>query len=316
MIITLTFNPSIDYILQVPEIRMEDTLRAREAYYQPGGKGIHVSRMLTRLGVENTAWAFCGGETGNWLLSYLDEERIQHDFIRTAGQTRINMILTETATHKQLRVSSPGDPVTNTEQHILLDRIRNLPGNTCWLVLGGSLPAGISPDFVREVIQTAKAQDVCCVLDADGDVLKQGLQAGPDLIKPNQYELERLVGHPVRTVEETVAASRQVIEQYGVRFVVTSAAEAGAVLVSREAVYSGKAPKVDVISKVGAGDCMVAGLVKGLSEKVSPDEMLRMGIASGTSAVLMPPDELGQRIDYDALLSQVDIIPLASLVGA
>ncbi len=310
MIITLTLNPCIDYILQVPQILMEDTLRAQYAFFQPGGKGIHVSRVLKRLGVETIAWGFCGGDPGRWLQSYLDEEQVSHDFINTQGATRVNTILTEATTHKQLRVSAPGKPLQNQEEQILLDRFRNLPTSTRWITLGGSLPPGIASHCIQKLIEHAQEQGIYCILDADGEVLKAGIQGRPYLIKPNQFELERLLGKSVTSQPEMIACARELIHQGLVQVVVISLGKAGALLVSRDQAFHAKAPDVRVLSKVGAGDSMVAGMAKGLLEEASLQEVLRMGVAAGTATVLVPPDELCQAYQYQELLPQVCIEPI------
>ncbi len=307
MIITLSLNPSIDYILQVPEIRLEDTLRAEYDYFQSGGKGINVSRVLTRLGIANEAWGFCGGDTGKWLRSFLNEEHVLHRFIETTAETRINIILTEQSTQCQLRVSAPGNQIKYSEERALVECFHTLPVSTQWVSLGGSLPPGISPGITRKLIEACQEKGVPVVLDADGDTLKDGLQGRPCLIKPNQYELERLLDRPVRDMKDIIHGARSVIHEGLVEMVVTSLADAGAVLVTKDLAYYGKAPKVPVISKVGAGDSMVAGLLKGFIDGKSLEDTLRIGIAAGTAAVMTPGTELCLKHDFESLLPQVTV---------
>ncbi len=307
MIITLTLNPSIDYIMQVQRIKMEDTLRARNAFFQAGGKGINVSRVLQRLDIENVAWGFCGGDTGNWLTDYLDDERVSHDFIRTVAQTRINPIITETETHHQLRASAPGGNIRNDEQQLLLERFRNLPEGVKMISMGGSTPPGLSPSCLRKLIEFANSQNIPCILDADGDVLKEGLQARPFLIKPNQYELSRLLNREITTSDQVIDGARKLIDDGLVQIVATSLGEGGAVLIDQDNVFVAKAPKVDVVSKIGAGDSMVAGLIKGLIEKRPLDEVLRLGVAAGTAAVMTPGNELCHKHHMEELLAQVEV---------
>lgn len=307
MIVTLTLNPSMDYILQVPRLGQEDTLRAQTAFFQPGGKGINVSRVLTRLNTANIAWGFCGGDTGRWLTASLDCEHVAHAFIETAAQTRINPIITDLSTHQQIRVSAEGGPIAPEERDALFQRFQPLPGNVRWMALGGSLPPGIPPKVMHALIERARAQGVPCMLDADGEVLKQGLTGKPYLIKPNQYELQRLVGYEISSTAEMVASARALIQQELVQVVVISLAEAGALLISSDTALKGQAPSVPVMSKVGAGDSMVAGLMKGLLEEVSLEAMLKMGVAAGTAAVMTPGSELCHLSDYEILLSQVTV---------
>jgi 1-phosphofructokinase family hexose kinase len=307
MIITLTLNPSIDYILRVPQILVEDTLRAEKAVLQAGGKGINVSRVLTRLGINNIAWGFCGGDTGNWLRQYMDDEKVPHDFTQIRTATRINTIITEASTYKQIRISAPGGEVSDEEADILVEKFRQLPSDVHWVALGGSHPPGLSSSCTRRLIESANAQGARCILDADGTILKEGLKARPYLIKPNQYELERLLGHPVENTGDIVAGARSLINDRLVEVVVTSRAEAGALLITRDQVFLGNAPNVPIRSKVGAGDSMVAGIMTGLVTGAPFEEILRMGIAAGTAAVMTAGTELCHRPDYENLLKETRI---------
>lgn len=307
MIITLTLNPSIDYIMQVPAIGSEDTLRAQYAFFQAGGKGINVSRVLTRFEIPNEAWGFCGGDTGRWLRSFLEEDQVPHAFTETQAATRINTILTDMSTHRQIRVSASGGTVLSSEEHALIDRFKHLPTDVQWVCLGGSVPPGLTTGCMRKLIEMAHNQGVPAILDADGEVLKAGLQGKPYLIKPNQFELERLLGKAVQSTPDMIDGARSLIGQGLVQVVVISLAEAGALLITQEKVFHGKAPSVPVVSKVGAGDSMVAGLIRGIVEKASFEEILRMGIAAGTAAVMAPGTELCRVEDYRELLPRIEI---------
>lgn len=313
MIITLTLNPSIDYIMQVPQIEVEDTLRADNAFFQAGGKGINVSRVLTRLHVPNRAWGFSGGDTGHWLRAFLDKEQVGHDFVPIRANTRINPIITESGTYRQIRISAPGGMVQPEEEDLLLDRFKQLSSREIqWIALGGSHPPGLTSYCTRRLIEQANRQGIRCILDADGEILKEGLQGKPYLIKPNQYELDRLLNQKTESVFEIVEGARSLIHQGLVEVVVTSRAKADALLITKDLVIVGKVPQVPVLSKVGAGDSMVAGLIKGLVEEASLKDMLRMGIAAGTAAVMTPGTELCRPEDYEKLLNQVAVEALTT----
>ncbi len=307
MIITLTLNPSIDYIMQVPFLRLEDTLRAQNAFFQAGGKGINVSRVLTRLDVENTAWAFAGGNTGGWLETILKEESVHFDFIETKASTRINSIITELSTHKQLRVSAPGGLLKDGEEDLMMAKIQSIPKEVQWFSLGGSLLPGLTTSCMRKIIERVKAQGIPCILDADGDVLKEGLQAKPYMIKPNQFELERLFGKPIANQNDIIEAGQSLIKQGLVEVVVTSLGKEGAYLISKDHVFMAKAPDVPVLSKVGAGDSMVAGMIKGLLAHADLADVLKMGIAAGTAAVMTPANELCQAEGFNQILPLVHV---------
>ncbi len=309
MLMTLTLNPAIDYLITVPEISLEDTLRAKTVLFQPGGKGVNVSRVLHRLGVENIASGFCGGDTGQWLRSFLDDEGVSHDFVAVESQTRVNTIITEQHERGQLRISAPGGRIRNDEWHLLCERLRNLPGDIRWVTLGGNVPPPLEASALRELLELLNTRGVSTVVDADGAVLQEALAASPFLIKPNRYELERLTGRSMATLDDVVGASRSLIQAGKTQAVVTSLAEAGAVLVTDDEVLTAKAPEVDVMSKVGAGDSMVAGVLKALCEEAPWEEVLRMGVAAGTATVMNPANYLLQAYQYEDLLAQVEVTP-------
>lgn len=307
MIITLTLNPSIDYIMQVPEIHAEDTLRASAAFFQPGGKGINVSRVLTRLGVVNRAWGFCGGDTGQWLRDDLAMEEVPHEFIQTRQETRINTIITEVSTHKQIRVSAKGGEIHHVELQSLKKALAALSSDVSWLVMGGSLPPGVESDIYRKLIAQAKAKGISCLLDADGESLTQGLKANPDVIKPNRYELARLLDRPLESHKAMVEGAKELIDSGQVAMVVVSLDKSGALLVSKDEVLYGEAPQVEVKSKVGAGDAMVAGLVYGFDKKLPLEDTLKHGLACGTAAVITPGTELSRMEDVNQLYPQIQV---------
>ena len=183
----------------------------------------------------------------------------------------------------QTLLGSPVPEVTPFEAALFFNRIKQIPKGS-FVVMTGSMPPGIGDDFYAQVITTLKTRDVKTFLDADGGVLKNGIQAGPYLIKPNVHEFGRLVENSLKEQEEVAERALAYLDL--VDFVVVSMGARGAVGVSRKEKYLASPPKVNVKSSIGAGDALLAGIVFGLSEGASFKDALSLGVACGTASTL------------------------------
>ncbi len=285
MIHTVTPNPALDPIYRVPEIRFEDTIRSQEVLRAAGGKGINVSRVATRLGHPTVAMGFVGGRSGDDITDLLEAEGVRTWFTHHHAPTRINAIVQD-GTGRQLRVSGPGTEVNDDEVEALLAIIFELRTPN-FLVLSGSLLAGMPSDFYLQVTRRAAAEGIRVLADANGDELRAAVAAGVYLIKPSQYELARLTGHDIDSPEAVRAAATPLVEQ-GVGAVLCSLGAAGAVLISADGGWRATPPQVSVDSAVGSGDSLVAGALIALAEGKSWEEALRLGVACGTAAATTP----------------------------
>jgi 6-phosphofructokinase 2 len=301
MIHTLTVNPALDLTYLIPEVKLDDKIRASQVFRAPGGNGINVSRVAARLGHPTVAMGFAGGRAGEEMIELLEAEGIRTWFTRQHKTTRTNVILQD-ADNKQIRVSSPGDAVTADEVATLAGNIFQLR-QPDFLVLAGGLLQGMPEDFYLRLIEQAHAQGIKVVADVDRE-LADVVRAGIKLIKPNHYELARLTGESVATVSDAYHAAKIALTM-GVETVICSLAAQGAILVREDAAYLATPPKIKVDSAVGAGDSLLAGALVALAEGRSWAEVLRLGVACGTATATTPGTNLCYRETIDDIYPRV-----------
>jgi 1-phosphofructokinase family hexose kinase len=315
MIVTLTLNPAIDQTLVLPRFVAGDTLRVKSSRFDPGGKGINVSRVIKELGGESTAMGFAPGGLGRYVEHTLEEKGIDCDFVHTKGETRTNITILDESRHVHTILSDPGPPTDEKYVKLLRDRLRERlqPGD--WLVLAGSIPPPLGPGVYTEIIAEASKKGVHTVLDADGQALAAGASAHPEIVKGNRRELERLLGRHLDDETSTLEAAREVHDS-GVPCVVVTRGREGAVATTDAEYLRGIAPRVRAVSAVGSGDAFLAGVVLTLSRGGGIQEALRLGIAAGTASVLNPGTELCHRREVDILMPRVRVQPIASSIAA
>jgi 1-phosphofructokinase family hexose kinase len=298
MIHTITLNPTLDLTYIVEQFAENDTVRAQTVYRMPGGKGINVSRMATRIGHPTVALGFIAGATGLEVSRRLEDEGVNTWFTPLeTGETRTNPII-EAKSGQHLRVSGLG-PIADVRA---VQSLREAD----FLLVSGSKLKGVPDDFYTNILQTAKQQGIKTVVDADGAELEQGIAAGAYLIKPNRHELERLLQRPLPEVPDVLAGAKQCLEM-GVGLVAASMGGDGALLVSREYAYHAKPPKVQHGSAVGAGDSFLAGLLAKLAEGLAPQDALRFAIACGSATASVQGSQLGNPELISGLVPLVDV---------
>ncbi|QHG36147.1 1-phosphofructokinase [Bacillus paranthracis] len=256
MIYTVTLNPSIDYIVQVNSLELGAVNRAEKDMKFPGGKGINVSRVLHRLGVENVALGFTGGFTGRFIKDVLQAEGVTTNFIQVNEDTRINVKIKG---KEETELNGQGPSVTKEQFEQLMKQIESMQKGDC-VVLAGSVPASIPTTFYESIAAFGAEKGIRVVVDASGSALQHVVKNKPFLIKPNHHELGELFGVEISTAEDILPYGRKLIEQ-GVEHVIVSMAGDGALLFTAEGIYEATIPKGVVINSVGAGDSLVAGFV-------------------------------------------------------
>ena len=267
MIYTVTFNPSLDYIVSVDDFKLGLTNRTSSELMLPGGKGINVSIVLKNLGIESTALGFMAGFTGKEIARRLEEDGVTSDFIQIEeGISRINLKL-KSIDGTEINGSGPEIPKDKVEE--LMDRLNTMKEGDI-LFLAGSIPASM-PDDIYSRIMTR-------------DLLMNVLKYHPFLIKPNNHELGEIFGVTLKIREEVIPYGRK-IQEKGARNVLISMAGEGAVLIAENGeVYSSPAPKGTLVNGVGAGDSMVAGFMAGWMEKQDYEHAFHMGVATGSAS--------------------------------
>ncbi|WJH30278.1 1-phosphofructokinase [Paenibacillus sp. CC-CFT742] len=303
MIYTITLNPSIDYIVEVDDLKLGGLNRMNRDLKLPGGKGINVSRVLNQLGAGNTAIGFLGGFTGRFINDKLQEDQIQTDFVTIADDTRINIKLKH---GDETEINGLGPAIREEEAAQLLQKLSSLQTGDI-VVLSGSIPPSLGTDFYDRLIQVCKQTGAEFVIDTTGPALMEALVHKPLLVKPNHHELAELFGVTIETREELVLYGRKLLEA-GAKQVLISMAGDGALLITGSDVYHASVPKGKVKNSVGAGDSMIGGFVGTYVLHGGILEAFRTGVASGSATAFS--DDLATREFIEQLRGEVTITKL------
>jgi len=303
MIYTITLNPALDRTLWIQKVRDDVSNRILEEKSFAGGKSVDVSKVLKNLGVDNIALGFVGGFAGRELEGRLLNEGIETDFVRVSGETRTNIIIHETGTGKQLAFNARGPEIKPDELMQFIEQLEKLPCGDV-VAIGGSIPLGVSPEIYRKIISLVKKCQAKVVLDVDGEALRQGIKAHPNVIKPNIHELSELAGRELKGLDDVVTAARS-INQQGVEIVLVSMGAKGILLVSDGQQYLAVPPNVNVESTIGAGDSSVAGFVFGLVQGKDLKQCLIYAVAAGTATTLRQGTALCQKDDFERIVPLV-----------
>ena len=281
MIYTVTFNPSLDYIVSVDDFKLGLTNRTSSELLLPGGKGINVSTILTNLGIESTALGFIAGFTGDEIVRKVEEIGVRSDFIRIEdGISRINVKLKSI---DGTEINGMGPDISRAKTEELMKKLDVL-GKGDVLVLAGSIPVSLPDDIYSRILEGLEGKGVTFVVDATGELLLNVLKYHPFLIKPNNHELGDIFDVELKAREEVVPYGRK-LQEMGAKNVLISMAGEGAVLVAEDgSVYDAPAPKGVLVNAVGSGDSMVAGFTAGWMEKRDYRHAFYMGVAAGSAS--------------------------------
>lgn len=281
MIYTVTFNPSLDYIVDVENFRLGMTNRTCSEQMMAGGKGINVSIVLQNLGIENTALGFIAGFTGEEIRRQVSQIGICAQFISIPeGISRINLKLRSI---DGTEINGMGPTIGQAQLDALYEKLDTLTDQDT-LVLAGSIPASMPTSIYSDIMERLQEKGVTFVVDATKQLLLNVLRYKPFLIKPNNHELGELFGVTLSTREAVVPYARR-LQERGARNVLISMAGQGAVLVAEDSsVHLTPAPKGTLVNAVGAGDSMVAGFLAGWQEQHDYGHAFRMGVAAGSAS--------------------------------
>ncbi len=300
MIYTVTFNPSLDYIVSVDDFRLGLTNRTDSELLLPGGKGINVSIVLGNLGIPSTALGFIAGFTGDEVVRRLELMGVKNGFIRIEeGFTRINLKLKSI---DGTEINGQGPVIGKEKLDNLMEQLDRLEQGDI-LFLSGSIPASMPDDVYQKIMERLYGRGIQIVVDATKDLLVNVLSYHPFLIKPNNHELGEIFGAEIRTRDEAVPYARKLKEQ-GAQNVLVSMAGEGAVLAAADGnVYDASAPEGTLVNGVGAGDSMVAGFMAGWMERADYEHAFHMGIAAGSASAFS--EHLAVREEIEAVYRQI-----------
>jgi 6-phosphofructokinase 2 len=288
----------------VPQLIPDHKLYASDERIDPGGGGINVARIITRLGGQARAIWTRGGVFGDLLARLLDEEGIDHAAVPISGNTRENVIVHETTSQRLYRLDMPGPALTQCELDICAGIISEAALSHPYVVFSGSLPPGVPPEWLGATVEkVAKSAQV--IADTKGDSLRAAIAAGAYLVKPNKRELQDLVGRELVGDEEIEAAAKSILVNSSLGAIIVSLGPGGALLITRETGEKISSPSVPVQSSVGAGDCMVGAMVLALSRGDDIRQAARFGVAAGAAAVMARGTRLAAREHVERLYAEM-----------
>jgi len=309
-ILTITLNPALDLTVRVPHLEPGEVNRSQALLSHAAGKGLNVAQVLADLGHSLTVSGFLGEDNQQAFNALFARRGFADAFIRVPGETRSNIKLAEDD-GRVTDINGPGPHVNDLAQHALLDKLDHIAASHDAVVVAGSLPRGVSAQWLRELVLRLKALGCKVILDTSGEALKEGLRAGPWLVKPNAEELSEALGHPVSSVASQVAAATE-LQTLGISHVVISHGADGVNWFSRGTQpLQALPPKVRVASTGGAGDSLLAGMVHGLISGHSPEQTLRSATAIAALAVTQIGFGISDALQLVTLESGVNVRALA-----
>lgn len=300
MIYTVTFNPSLDYIVAVDDFSLGLTNRTSSELILPGGKGINVSTVLTNLEIENTALGFVAGFTGKEIVRKTAALGIKSDFIEIKdGISRINVKLKSI---DGTEINGMGPDISSDKTEELMKKLERLDQGDI-LILAGSVPASMPADMYSQILERLKNKSVTFIVDAAGDLLLNVLKYHPFLVKPNHHELGDLFHVQIKTREEAVPYGRE-LQKMGARNVLVSMAGEGAVLAAEDGtIYDVPSPDGVLVNAVGAGDSMLAGFTAGWMQSRDYRHAFYMSVAAGSASAFS--EYLATKDEITALYEQI-----------
>lgn len=284
MIYTVTFNPSLDYVIQIDNLTLGEINRTTYEAVYPGGKGNNVSVVLANLGMKSRALGFVAGFTGDALEKMLTDFGCTTDFIRLKeGMTRINVKINS---NEESEINGQGPEITAEAIEELFQKLDQLQAGDV-LVLAGSIPNTLPEDIYERIMERLEGREIRIVVDATKDLLRNVLKYHPFLIKPNNHELGELFGVTLTREEDIVAYARKLQEMGAVNVLISMAGDGALLLTEDGDVYRKTPPKGEVVNSVGAGDSMVAGFLTGYLNTNDYEKALQLGIAAGSASAFL-----------------------------
>lgn len=283
MITTITLNPAIDKTITVEHFKLNSVNRVKSVHEDIGGKGINVSKVLTCLNSKNTAIGFIGERNYGVVQSLIKKENLATDFILVDAYTRINTKIVDPINVSTTDINELGFTVQTMQIEQLKVMVRSYSKLSDFVVFSGSVCQGISNEDFKEMLDLAKPSKV--VLDADRDIFRIGLTSSPYLIKPNIHELEDYLNFKLDTMSDIVNASRRLIKEFDITYILVSLGEKGSVLISKDYSIHASALDIDVVSTVGAGDSMLAGFIYAITQNMTIEDSLKYANCCGGLAV-------------------------------
>lgn len=312
-ILTITLNPALDLATETDSVYPGEKLRCGPPRTDPGGGGINVARAIKRLGGQAFALVASGGATGAQMLALLAAEGVRTGLLAAPGDTRISLSVADRKTGAQYRFMLPGPAWSDSDIRTALIMLEGALTEGEYCVLSGSQPPGLSDDFTAKFAEICVRNAAKLVVDTGGAPLAALVaEPGPgvEVLRMNHDEAEELAGHPLPGVAETAALADSLRTRGVARIVIVARGAEGSVMVAEGLRVQCAAPKVKVVSRVGAGDSFVGALTLALARGAPPDEALRHGVAAASAAVMTEGTALCRQEDVEAILPECLLRPV------
>ena len=309
MIITVSMNPAIDKTVEVSRLLPGGLNRILKVEYDAGGKGINVSKTIRELGGESIATGFLGGNAGKTIENVLNERNIQNDFIWVDGETRTNTKVFE-ENGEVTELNEPGPIIGEEQMKKLMNKLEEYADENALFILAGSIPNGVDKHIYAKIIRLVHTKGAKVLLDAEGELFRNSLAAGPDMIKPNRVELEEYAGIDYRASDEEILQMARDLLAKGMKTVAVSMGKSGAMIVREGFEVRCPALSVKAHSTVGAGDAMVAALAYSWDQNLDDEETVRLCMAASAGAVTTigtkpPTKELVDELKKQVILERI-----------
>lgn len=305
-IVTITLNPAIDQTVILEHFRPGEVNRAIRNYRQAGGKGVNVSSLLGGYGVSSTATGLLGEANSGLFTNLFKASGVKDEFVRIPGETRTGIKIIDDSCRETTDINFPGLEPSLAELGQLESKLKNMVMPGRWFVVAGSLPPGVSVDFLRSLLSMLKQAGARVAVDTSGDALKAAIAEGVDLIKPNGQELEEYMGERLDGFASQVDAAVK-LQREKVPHVILSLGHEGALFLTPESALVASAPPVEVVSTVGAGDSLLAGYLAGVVTGCSQEDCARLGTVFAWSTLEKLNRELSDRSEIEKRMSEISI---------
>lgn len=309
MITTVTLNAAIDKTYVLPSFELGKVSRATSVHADAGGKGLNVARVAHTLGQPVTATGFVGGNNGQFICNELDKQGIPHQFVTVNEESRLCLNIIDTSSKAATELLEPGPVITPDQLEEMKHKVSELAAISKIVAFSGSIPKGVPTTFYAELITIAKERGAIVFLDTSGEALLEGIKARPHLIKPNEVEVEKLIGKKLEQESDLYDSVHKLMES-GIQTVVVSLGASGSLVGSEGQLYRVKAPKLDPVSTVGCGDSFVGGMAVAIMQGKSLADCLKLATAAGSANALTERAGVIRLEDVNRFFEIAEITPL------
>lgn len=309
MITTITMNPALDKTIKVPSLTYGEVNRVGAFREDLGGKGINTGRIIGGFGIPTYNAAILGADNSHEVMEYCKKDAMEMITQIVPGHTRTNVIIVEMDKGQTTDINEQGVAIDKENYQAFMAKVDAAASKSSFIIMGGSLAKNLPVNTYGTIAKTYKEQ--CkVVIDADDDVLMEGLKGSPFLIKPNIHELEDALNRELHSDQEVISAGREIIDTYGVTYVLVSMGSKGSLLVTKNEAYRGGTVATTIVSTVGAGDSMLAGFVYGLEKNHALEDCIAIGTACSTITI---STEGYPKLELDQVLTIAQKVPVEKL---